>query len=235
MKLDNFAVMNFSPGANDLRQLFSLSPHAVAICVLIQCYAAKQSQPLGLVLVKQLKSSEQASEPTLLQLRNCVLEACPTRATAVEIFQHLWNELERVATSVDSLFDFVHSLEDLLMPSEGVAGEVFDGRMEATSLLGTPLRALIEAFDGADFAEQCRLCEDLKSYKAAIKPEDGFAGPLPVTRLHEYLATNLIEHVQVRTGRGGAAATAASLTSCLAHASDAQVLSPHLRCLFRSI
>ncbi|KAJ1492363.1 hypothetical protein T484DRAFT_1771238 [Baffinella frigidus] len=122
------------------RLSFTITPHKVALCILIQdsCTPERMSASarpmLSIFLLEHVRQAQDYKEKTLAELCDALSSLEPLgRGLASQLVHSL-----RKITSPDDLFDTLHALELLLLDSAAVDDEI--PGLDSSSVLGVFLR-----------------------------------------------------------------------------------------------
>uniref|UniRef100_A0A803M268 Anaphase-promoting complex subunit 5 n=1 Tax=Chenopodium quinoa TaxID=63459 RepID=A0A803M268_CHEQI len=153
-----------------LRSSFTVTPHKVSVCILVQIYATpgpfflpepfssvSHHNSFGLFLVALIKSYDDIMEPKLDKLLSQL------REIGGMLDQRLTHRLSSLS-SPDELFNFFTELQGILGGQDSSVLEDDQISLDPSSNLGMFLRRCILTFNELSFEGICHLLSDLESY-----------------------------------------------------------------------
>ncbi|XP_021737684.1 anaphase-promoting complex subunit 5-like isoform X1 [Chenopodium quinoa] len=153
-----------------LRSSFTVTPHKVSVCILVQIYATpgpfflpeifssvSHHNSFGLFLVALIKSYDDIMEPKLDKLLSQL------REIGGMLDQRLTHRLSSLS-SPDELFNFFTELQGILGGQDSSVIEDDQISLDPSSNLGMFLRRCILTFNELSFEGICHLLSDLESY-----------------------------------------------------------------------
>ncbi|KAJ3674479.1 hypothetical protein LUZ60_005095 [Juncus effusus] len=165
--------------------VFSLTPHKIALCQLIQVFAPpaqhalplpftslSQHNRLGLFLFSLTRSCEDYLEPGLEELMNQLKSI--DGLSNDWLHENLFGDLSSL-TSADDLFNFFDKLQGVIVGPEGVNMEGDQIFLDPSSHLGIYLRCCILTFNSLTFEGICHLLTNIGIYCNSVSSAFQFA------------------------------------------------------------
>ncbi|KAK4792003.1 hypothetical protein SAY86_022438 [Trapa natans] len=157
--------------------VFSITPHKVSVCVLLQVYAGpnqlcipypfstvSQHNRLGLYLLALTKSCDDILEPKLEDLINQLREIWTSEDWLTD---HLTSRLSSLS-SADDLFNFFTEMRGILAGVENGVVEDDQIILDPNSNLGIFVRRCILAFNLLSFEGVCHLLTNISLYRKEV-------------------------------------------------------------------